>query len=74
MALRSIFFPLSAERKMVGLFKGEMWLAILRRICLLWRTGRFVKNPTVFFKKVEFVRDYAIQDGNGGPAAHGQRD
>ena len=60
-----IFF-LSPRKKIVGLFKGEMWLDVATYLPVMVK-GRFVKNPTIFFKKVEFVRDYKIQDGNAVP-------
>ncbi len=55
-------FELKPRRKSVGLFKGELWLDA--KTCMpLKEEGEFVKNPSVFLKKVEFVRDYEIQDG-----------
>lgn len=57
---------LSPRKKEVGLFKGEMWLDAKTYLPVM-ESGKFVKNPTVFFKKVEFVRDYAIQDGTAVP-------
>jgi hypothetical protein len=30
-------------------------------------SGSFVKNPSVFLKKIEFVRDYEIRDGVAFP-------
>jgi len=29
--------------------------------------GRFVKSPSIFFKKLEFVREYAMNDGIAVP-------
>lgn len=50
------------RKKMVGLFKGEIWLD--RQTYLPVReSGRFVKNPSVFLKKMEFIKTYAVQDG-----------
>ncbi len=57
---------LSPRKKEVGLFKGEMWLDAKSYLPIM-ESGKFVKNPSVFFKKVEFVRDYAIQDGEAIP-------
>jgi hypothetical protein len=55
-------FQLSPRKKKVGLFKGEMWLDA--SICLpVFEKGRFVKNPSIFFKKVEFQRTYVIHNG-----------
>ncbi len=33
----------------------------------VYETGRFVKSPSVFLKKVEFSREYAILDGVAVP-------
>ena len=55
-------FELKPRKKRVGLFKGELWLDA--KTCMpIKEEGEFVKNPSVFLKKVEFVRDYEIQDG-----------
>lgn len=55
-------FQLSPHKKKVGLFKGEMWLDA--STCLpVFEKGRFVKNPSIFFKNVDFERAYAIKDG-----------
>jgi hypothetical protein len=55
-------FQLSPRAKKVGLFKGEMWLDT--NTCLpVLEKGRLVKNPSIFFKKVEFERAFAIQNG-----------
>jgi len=59
-------FSISPRKKMVGLFKGEIWLD--PATCLpLRESGHFVKNPSVFLKKVEFVRDYEISNGVAFP-------
>jgi len=55
-------FQLSPRKKKVGLFKGEIWLDA--RTCLpIFEKGRFVKNPSIFFKKVEFERAFRIENG-----------
>jgi len=55
-------FQLTPRKKQVGLFKGELWLDA--GTCLpLRESGRFVKNPSFFLKRVEFVREYEIRDG-----------
>ncbi len=57
---------LTPHKKRVGLFKGELWLD--PDTCLPVReSGFFVKNPSVFLKKIEFVRDYEIQNGIAFP-------
>lgn len=60
---RSVYiFELKPKHKRLGLFKGELWLD--PETCLpLRETGKLVKNPSVFIKKMEFTRDYEIRDG-----------
>lgn len=53
---------LTPRKKRVGLFKGELWLDP-ETYMPLRETGQFVKNPSIFLKKVRFVRDYEIQNG-----------
>lgn len=61
-------FQLSPRKKKVGLFKGEMWLDT--KTCLpVLEKGRLVKTPSFFFKKVDFRRSFAIQDGLAIPHA-----
>lgn len=55
-------FQLSPKKKKVGLFKGEIWLDT-RTFLPMFEKGRFVKNPTIFFKKIEFERAYAVETG-----------
>ena len=59
-------FQLSPLKKRVGLFKGELWLDT-RTYLPLFEKGRLVKNPSVFFKQVDFERGFAIQNGLSVP-------
>jgi hypothetical protein len=59
-------FQVSPRKKMVGLFKGEIWVDPSTYLPVR-ESGRFVKNPSIFLKKVEFVRDYEIRDGIAVP-------
>ncbi len=55
-------FRLTPKHKRLGLFKGELWLD--SNTCLPVReAGRLVKNPSIFVRRIEFVREYDIQDG-----------
>ena len=54
------------RHKEIGLFKGELWLDAQTYLPLR-ESGRFVKNPSIFLKKMEFVRTYEIQDGIAAP-------
>lgn len=60
-------FQVSPRKKRVGLFKGEVWLDATSYLPVVEK-GRLVKNPSIFFKKVDFERDFAIQNGVSVPA------
>ena len=55
-------YELTPREKRVGLFKGELWIDSATYMPIR-ESGRLVKSPSVFLKKVDFVRDYIIQDG-----------
>jgi hypothetical protein len=44
------------------LFKGEIWIDAATSLRVR-ESGRLVKNPSIFVKSVEFVREYEIRDG-----------
>jgi hypothetical protein len=52
----------SPRKKRVGLFKGEIWVDSATYLPVR-EAGTFVRNPSVFLKKVEFLREYEIRDG-----------
>jgi hypothetical protein len=60
-------FNVSPRKKRVGLFKGELWLDAGSYLPVLEK-GRLVKNPSIFFRKVDFERAFAIQNGVSVPA------
>lgn len=55
-------FSLSPRKKAVGLFKGELWIDA-ETFLPVRESGTLVKNPSVFLRKIEFVRLYEIRDG-----------
>lgn len=59
-------FQVNPKKKRVGLFKGEVWVDAETYLPYK-EMGRFVKNPSVFLKKVDFVREYEIQSGMALP-------
>ena len=59
-------FQVTPRKKRVGLFKGEIWIDAASYLRVL-ESGRFVRNPSIFLKKVEFVRRYEIRDGISVP-------
>ena len=59
-------FALAPRKSGFGLFKGEIWID--RSTYLpVYEKGRLVKNPSVFFKRVEFERAFSIQGGKAVP-------
>lgn len=54
------------RHKKVGLFKGELWLDAATYMPV-HESGSFVKSPSIFLKKMEFVRDYLFQNGVSMP-------
>lgn len=56
----------SPRHKKVGLFKGELWLDAQTYLPVR-ESGAFVKTPSIFLKKMQFVRDYDIQGGVAVP-------
>lgn len=58
---------LSPRKKIVGLFKGEIWIDSETSLPVR-EIGEFVKSPSVFLKTVKFVRDYEIRDGFAIPS------
>jgi len=50
------------RQKKVGLFKGELWLDA-ETYMPVRESGSFVKSPSFMLKKMQFVREYDIQNG-----------
>jgi hypothetical protein len=59
-------YEVKPQKKRVGLFKGEIWVDPETYLPVR-ESGTFVKNPSVFLKKMEFVREYEIRDGIAFP-------
>jgi hypothetical protein len=59
-------FQLTPRRKQVGLFKGELWIDAASSLPVR-ELGRLVKTPSIFLKRVEFVREYYIRGGVAVP-------
>jgi hypothetical protein len=55
------------KKKAVGLFKGQIWIDAASGMPVR-ESGQFVKTPSVFLKKIAFVRDYQIRDGIAFPS------
>jgi hypothetical protein len=59
-------FAVSPREKREGLFKGEVWVDA-RTFLKVQESGYLVKNPSMFLKKVAFIRKYEIRDGISVP-------
>lgn len=55
-------FRITPRNKRAGLIKGELWLARDSGIPVRL-AGSFVKNPSIFIKRIEITRDLSIRDG-----------
>lgn len=63
---RVYVFHLTPRKKSPELFKGELWLDA--ETCLpVHEAGTFVKSPSIFLTKVQFVRDYEMLNGYAVP-------
>jgi len=63
---RAYLFQVSPRKKRVGLFKGQLWIDA-ETYLPVQESGRLVKTPSIFLKRVEFVRKYEIRDGISVP-------
>jgi hypothetical protein len=59
-------FQVSPRKKRVGLYRGEIWIdaATFLRVR---EEGSWVKNPSIFLRKVAFTRKYEIRNGISVP-------
>jgi len=60
--VRTEMFQITPKKKRVGLFKGDLWLDAKTGMPVR-ESGVFVKTPSIFLKKVEFVQQFEIHDG-----------
>jgi hypothetical protein len=60
-------FHLAPRKKRIGLFKGEVWIDADTSMPVQ-EAGLFVKSPSIFFRKLRFVRMYAMNDGVSVPS------
>jgi hypothetical protein len=59
-------FNVKPKKKSVGLFKGEVWIDDATYLPVL-ESGYLVKSPSIFLKRVAFVRKFEIRDGKSVP-------
>jgi hypothetical protein len=64
---RSIYvFQLTPKHKKKGLFKGEIWIDADTYLPVR-EAGNLIKSPSIFVKKLAFVRTFDIRDGMSVP-------
>jgi len=63
---RTVIFHITPKKKAAGLFEGELWLDVETGMPVR-ESGHLVKNPSVFVKKLQFVRTYEIRNGIAYP-------
>ena len=59
-------FQVTPRRKLVGLFKGEIWIDAKTFLCVR-ESGSLVKTSSIFLKRIEFVKEYDIRGGISVP-------
>ena len=59
-------FEISPRKKREELFKGEIWIDS-RTYLKVQESGYLVKRPSIFLKKLAFIRKYEIRDGIAVP-------
>ena len=59
-------FEVAPRKKVVGMFKGEVWIDA-ETYLRVQESGTLVKRPSIFLKKVAFVRKYVINNGLSVP-------
>jgi len=59
-------FQVTPRHKVVGLFKGEIWIDAKTFLCVR-ESGRLIKPPSLFLKSIEFVKEYEIHNGVAVP-------
>ncbi len=63
---RAYMFSVTPRKKRAGLFKGELWIDAATYLPVL-ESGYLVKSPSLFLKRVAFVRKFEIRDGLSVP-------
>jgi len=59
-------FQVTPKHKRKGLFKGEIWIDAATYLPVR-ESGALIKSPSIFVKKVAFVRTFEIRDGISVP-------
>jgi len=57
-------FQITPRQKRIGLIEGQIWIDS-ETGAAVHQTGRFVKRPSVFVRRIEVVRDTKVRAGTG---------
>jgi hypothetical protein len=60
-------FELKPRKKRLGLYAGWLWINAATGMPVR-ESGRFIKTPSVFLKRVDFIKDYEMVDGIAVPS------
>jgi hypothetical protein len=60
-------FELTPREKRVGLFRGWLWVEAKSGVPVR-EQGQFVKSPSIWLRKISFVRDYDFKGGKSIPS------
>jgi len=60
-------FELDPKQKRVGLFKGWLWVEARTGVPVR-EQGEFVKSPSIWLRKISFVRDYELKEALSVPS------
>ena len=63
---KAYLYEVTPRQKREHLFKGEIWIDAASYL-KVQESGYLVKNPSILFKKVAFLRRYEIRDGISVP-------
>ena len=55
-------FQVTPRQRRLGLAEGQIWIDSETGI-LIRQTGRFIKRPSIFVRRIDFVRDVELRDG-----------
>jgi hypothetical protein len=59
-------FEVAPKKKAAGTYKGELWIDAATYLRVR-ESGKLVRNPSIFVKRIAFVRVYDIKDGVSVP-------
>lgn len=63
---QTYIFQVTPKKNRLGLFKGEIWVDEETGMPIR-ESGSFVKSPSKFLRRLEFVRQYELRDGFAYP-------